>query len=389
MAQPVEPERIDTLLALAVAFGQSVFEGDEHAGDAAAPIQSGLFDALDGDARKSLERRAHWYAKLAPDKQTHWLARTLARARTGLTQLDEHVHPSHILEALRDEPPRVRALILRYLPPTLAAACAAALDPDQRSTGEPVTARGDASHVADRDASHLVSRTTPTHGTTHGTTQEATSRAGAWQGAEPPPELVALVRKVFLSNFVAPGSLRNPSPLETLTGVELARLVRLLGVRETAVACRGIDRAEAVGSFLRRFSSENARAIAAHMATLVKLEPSRVTLAEGLVHEALALEQEPEAMLDRLGMRVLAIALAARESPSERAACVAQKLPVEAASALRRMVADCGARYKREALRVIGREAESVALSLRHVKARGAAESAAVTMSEETVEVRT
>lgn len=343
MAQPVEPERIDTLLALSIAFGQSVFADDERAGDENATSQTGLFDALNGDARKTLERRAHWYAKLAPDKQTHWLARTLARTRADSTQLDEHVHPSHILEALRDEPPRVRALILRYLPPTLAAACAAA-------------------------------------------TEETTSEADAWQGAEPPPEIVALVRKVFLSNFVAPGSLRNPSPLESLTGVELARLVRLLGLRETAVACRGIDRAEAVGSFLRRFSSENARAIAAHMATLVKLEPARVTLAEGLVHEALAREQEPEAMLDRLGMRVLAIALAARESPSERAACVAQKLPVEAASALRRMVADCCVSYKREVLRVIGREAESVALSLRHVKASGAAGSAATT--EEAVEVR-
>lgn len=347
MAQPVEPERIDTLLALSIAFGQSVFESDEQthdAGDASETTVYGLFDALNDAARQSLERRAQWYAKLAPDKQTHWLTRTLARANHSRTQLDEHVHPSHILEALRDEPPRVRALILRYLPPSFADACNGA------------------------------------------------RQAEAWDGAEPPPELVALVRKVFLSNFVAPGELRNSSPLETLTGVELARLVRLLGVHETAVACRGIGRAEAVGSFLRRFSAENARAILAHMATLLKLEPARVTLAEGLVHEALEQQQEPEAMLDWLGMRVLAASLAARESSAERAAYVAQKLPVEAARALRRMVEDCGARYEHAVLRVIGREAESLALSLRHMKtagAGGATKDAGVHTSEEAFEVRT
>jgi hypothetical protein len=375
MAQPVESERIDTLLALGIAFGQSVLEGDDDAEDANARTRTGLYDALNGDARKSLQRRAHWYAKLAPDEQTHWLARTLVRPRTGITQLDEHVHPSHVLEALRDEPPRVRALILRYLPPSLARACAAALDGHQtlpgETRGERRATRGDASHVA---------------GHAGAAPEAQANRAVSWQGAEPLPELVALVRRVFLSHFVSPGSLRNPSPLESLTGVELARCVRLLGVRETAVACRGIERAEAVGSFLRRFSSENARAIAAHMATLVNLEPARVALAEGLVHEALEREPEPEAMLDRLGMRVLAAALAARESPSQRAACVAQKLPVEAARALRRMVADCCVNDERKVLRLIGREAESVALSLRRFKAGGTTESAAATMAGEAFE---
>src|SRR5918998_1509017 len=54
MAQPVEPERIDTLLALSVAFGQSVFESDEQAhdaGDANATTSYGLFDALNDAAR--------------------------------------------------------------------------------------------------------------------------------------------------------------------------------------------------------------------------------------------------------------------------------------------------------------------------------------------------
>lgn len=350
MAQPVEPERIDTLLALSIAFGHDApangvrahaLNAEEEADET---TQFGLFDALNNAARQSLERRGQWYAKLAPDKQSHWLARTLARANNSRAQLDEHVHPSHILEALSDEPPRVRALILRYLPPSFAAACASAFDPPQPA---PV---------------------------------------------EPPPQLVALVRKVFLSNFVTPGEVGNPSPLESLTGVELARLVRLLGVHETAVACRGIGRAEAIGSFLRRFSAENARAILTHMATLVKLEPARVTLAEGLVHEALEQQQEPEAMLDWLGMRVLAASLAARDSSAERAAYVAQKLPLEAARALRRMVADCSNRYEHTVLRDLGREAESLAQSLRHLKtprAGGATKEVTVNMPEEAFEVGT
>ncbi|HEV2801899.1 MAG TPA: hypothetical protein VGW12_15590 [Pyrinomonadaceae bacterium] len=334
MAQAIEAERTDTLLALSIAFGHRLPEGVEgerdDAEDTNQSSEFGLFDALGETARQSLVRRAQWYSKLAPDKQRHWLARTLARAHPGVAQLDEHVHPSHILEALRDEPPRVRALILRHLPAPLAAACDAALNEQ--------SAQSSANAPLMEDAE------------------------------EPSPEIVALVRKVFLSNFVAPGELRNPSPIESSTGAELARLVRLLGVRETAVACRGIERAEAVGSFLRRFSAENARAILAHMQTLVNVEPERVALSETLVHEAMEHEQEPEAMLDRLGMRVLAAALAARESESERATYVAQKLPLEAARALRSMVGDCCARYEHEMVRIIGREAESLAQSLHHVK---------------------
>ncbi|HEX8455953.1 MAG TPA: hypothetical protein VF656_01425 [Pyrinomonadaceae bacterium] len=343
MAQPVEAERTDTLLALSIAFGHRLpagVEGDDGATDAEenSPSEFGLFDALGETARQSLVRRAQWYTKLAPDKQRHWLARTLARAHPSVAQLDEHVHPSHILEVFRDEPPRVRALILRHLPAPLAAACAGALD-EQLATS-----------------------------LAEGSAQLPAVAPRVEDAGEASPEVVALVRKVFLSNFIAPFELRNPSSIESLTGAELARLVRLLGVRETAVACRGIDRAEAVGSFLRRFSAENARAILAHMRALVHVEPARVALSETLVHEALEHEQQPEAMLDRLGMRVLAAALAARESESERAAYVAQKLPVEAARALRSMVGDCCARYEREMVRVIGREAESVAQSLRHVK---------------------
>lgn len=356
MSTSAELERIDTLLALTLAFGQSKQDDAQEERDDAEEAgtrmpQLQVLSVLGDADRRAVERRAQWYAKLGRDKQASWLARMLARSRAKLAHLDEHIHPSHILEELRDEPPRIQALILRHLPPALAASCATALDLEL-----PVTPEG-------RHAPAPIE-----------------SVAGGGRGPEvrdadpvdvaPAPEIVDLVRRTFLSHFVAANEINNPTHLDVLSGLELARLVRLLGVHETAIACRGVNRAEAVGSFLRRFAAEDARAIATHMATLISVEPQRIALAEQLVHEALSLEPEPGAMLDRLGMQVLAVALAVREAAAVRAAYITQKLPVEAARELREMVAAGSHRYDHEMTRLVARETEALALSLRRMKAK-------------------
>jgi hypothetical protein len=238
--------------------------------------------------------------------------------------LDEHIHPSHIIEALRAEPARVRLLILNHLPPALAASAVAALE----------GAAG----------------------------REFLQSPVAWE--TPPLEIIDLVRRKFLSRFVMLGELGQPTALDLLTGVELARLVRLLGVRETAIACRGIMQMETMTAFLRRFAAEDARAITARIALLRDVTALRVRHAEEIVHDALESEAEPGAMLNRAGLRLLSITLAGEREARLRYS--AQKLPVEVARALcetafaERKINDTGERQ-----RLIAAETEALAANLR------------------------
>lgn len=369
MSSHPEPERIETLLALAVAFGRETFgeenePQDERASFAPALSALRVLSALDGDDHQALERRAEWYAKLAPEKRERWVARTLGRARHRQTQLDEHIHPSHIIAALNKESTRIQTLILHHLPPPLAAICAGALQTgatenasspeNHQDTLTPAPANKDDRLRRRNDAPLPVEQTpcvTPT------------IRTEPMVNETLPPEIVELVRETFLSHFVAAGDLRQTTTLDFLSGTELGRLMRLVSVRETALACRGIDRVEAVASFLRRFAAEDARAIASHIAMLTEVEPQRVRFAEKLLHEALSSSPEPAAMLYLIGMRLLALTLT--QQGEDHLAYTAQKLPIEAARLLREESAACCHQYERVMTRRIAREIESLAANLR------------------------
>jgi hypothetical protein len=341
-----ETERIEVLLALADVFAA----GGPPSPEAHASREE-LLSAFDDDTRHAVRRRGEWLDRLAPEKRRDWLRHTLARARPqtrAAPPLDEHLHHSHVTEALRGEPERVRRLVVAHLPRPLAADCARALGLND-APPPPVGAR--------------------TPGATKPTEVEAQPTEA---GTRPAPEVVAVVRRVFLSHFITLADVERPTPLDFFSGAELARLVRLLGVRETALACRGIAAVEAVAAFLKRFAPEDARAIAAHLRTLTEVEPRRVAFAGQHLHEALRAEPDPGAMLDRVGLRLLATALSAR---ARRASLLyaAQKLPVEAARWLRLMAATgagaeanaAGAGETAEARRLVAREVEEAAAGLR------------------------
>lgn len=325
-----ETERIEVLLALADAFADGAAVAD---GARVSDSRAEMLSTLDEETRHAVSRRGEWLDRLTPEKRRDWLRHTLARARPvthGAPPLDEHLHPTHVTEALRGEPERVRRLVVAHLPHALATACTQALG------------------MSVEDARADVER------------------------EEPSPEVVAVVRRVFLSHFITLADVERPTPLDFFSGAELARFVRLLGVRETALACRGIPAVEAVAAFLKRFAPEDARAIATHIRTLTTVEPRRVASAGQHVQEALRAEPEPGAMLDRTGLRLLATALSGR---ARRASLryAAQKLPVEAARWLRLMAATgstpeanaAGSDETAEARRLVAREVEEVAAGLR------------------------
>lgn len=354
MASINDSERLDVLLALALAFNTGE-TAEARSSSSSEALQS--LSALPSTDIKALERRAKWHARLAPDEGARWLARTLSRAhqstRERLARIDEYVHPSHFIEALRAEPAPVQSLVLRHLPPVSIEFVAEALGVP------PLTSERDEDDAADSPSTRPPIETPAK--------------------SAPQPEVVDVVRREFLSRFVAADSLRAPKNLDLLSGAQLARIVRLLGVRETAIACRGEAARESVAAFLRRFSPEDARSIAAHINALTHIEPARVLLSERLVHSAMSAENTPEAMLDQIGMSVLAFSLAERDDASRR--YTAQKLPVEAAKELAAIVEDSNAASaaERKTIRHLLDETETLAANLRRPRANDGAASPAAT----------
>lgn len=135
------------------------------------------------------------------------------------------------------------------------------------------------------------------------------------------------VRKRFADQFVRRENLAAATAFDDLDGAGLARLIRLAGVREVALACVRIDAVESVASFLRRFSAEDARAIAAQLNGLPKTAAERLSFAENFVQTALESQLKPASMLDLLGFRLIAITLCG--ATPERVRYSEQKLPLE------------------------------------------------------------
>src|SRR5215213_8214614 len=184
MSSTPETERVDMLLALALAFGEAGAEGP-NVSDPLAPLS-----ALPGATRQAVARRAEWFAKLPAQSQHEWVAHMLARARGQAPRFDERIHTSHVAEQLRGEPPRVRELVLSYLPERVAEDVRAQLGATRRAPSAEFAA---AAAVA--------------------------------------PEVVAVVRREFLARFEPPPEASRTRPLDLLSGAGLARLVRVLGVR--------------------------------------------------------------------------------------------------------------------------------------------------------------
>src|SRR5262245_1093834 len=324
--------RLETLLALALSqrWAEPSAETDEPLESASTDSSSGpaketdLPDPLPGlnpADRRQCGHLLRRYAQLSKQDQEQWVTRRIARIRNSTPERNrrmiEDIHPVQIAEALRVEPTQIQRLILNSLPPTVAQVVAQFLPP------------------------HLLGGRVPSLA----------------------PDLAQSIRSAFFAPFVAKEALTKTTSLDLLSVVELARLIRLLGVRETAIACRGITAVETVTAFLKRFSAEDAYAIVSHLAVLKTVGEQRVAFAEQLARMALGntLEQG-SAMLDRAGLALLAIVL--RDHATLRQRHTSQKLPVAAARELKELINsernNCELVLKRQIIE----EAESLAAYL-------------------------
>ncbi len=298
-------ERTDTLLALsALFFGfQSSDNENSKAGDAVRAADFTRSLALsDATDRAALEKRAAWYDELAPEQRVQWTRNVLARVRNADQQrvavIDRNIHHSQIAEALRLESPRVQRLILKCLPIVLARPVALDLG--------------------------LVKL------------ESLSGEDLAWKDnsdALPAEGVMAVIGRTFASRFVRADALDAPTALDTLKATDLARLIHMLGIRETAVACRGVESVESIASFLQRFPAEDVYAIATQITRTTTLNPTRLEFAQKCVEYVLSFDREASAMLDHLGLLALSVALETYDDDL-RVRFSAQKLPVDVAKTL-------------------------------------------------------
>lgn len=278
-------EKLEVFLLLALRW-ESLLNSSKNAAENAAEddlsdeIFSPLTTQMPAAEAEKFERLRREYRRKSDKEKERWRNRVENSFGAAESFFDRNIHRSHIDAALLGEIARVREIISAGLPAEYRSRAA----PKQENAGG-----------------------------------EEARRAG--------DSLGKAVQRTFGAQFVSKRNLPAPTVFDDLSGAQTARLIRLAGVREVALACVRIDAVESVASFLRRFSAEDARAIAAQLSGLPQTSSERLLFAENLVQTALESGLKPAAMLDLLGFRLVGIALCA--AAPERVRYAEQKLPLE------------------------------------------------------------
>ena len=312
MSSNVNQIRLETLIALGLSKRWPRTESSDDL--------STLLAELNPSDRKTALDLTQRFQNLPAAEQSRWLASRVGRIRASSPErerrFEDDIHPSQIIDALRNEPPRIQSLIVGVLP-------------------------------LHRDAVAEALGVTPA----------SAPHASAAKIAD-------VARRAFFAQFIPAAVLNDPTALDLLSGVELARLIRLLGVRETAIACKGVTAVEAVTAFLKRFSAEDAHAIRYQLVSLKTLEPQRIDFAETVVRNAITEGSIEAATLDRVGLTLLAMVLA--ESDQLRRRHTTQKLPLAASRQLDELMNSGLPECDPETARHIVAETHSLATTLHH-----------------------
>ena len=286
-------EKADILLTLALAFEKKFSEnGDENVVKNVSQLTEKFFAAFSGEDSKRLKARADFFDRLPPEKRKLWQRTRLdkIRRRGHIERLDANIHPAQIAEILNREPQMIQLLVLKNLPAVLGKKVAENLK----------TRPAEADFSVDLSVSNSIS-----------------------------DEIVALVRREFVSNFVA---LEDVFELSDTDGIPIQKFedfIRHLGIRETAIACRGINSKETLAAFLNRFDETSAKELAENIAHLENVKPFWVERADRLLRKTLENQFQPETLLRSLGHKILAIAFVRRDATARK--YTAQKMmPFEA-----------------------------------------------------------
>lgn len=270
-----QAEKTDILLALAMAFEKKYAGNDEREGvSTARELVEKSFETLPAEDFEALKSRAVLIDDLPPENREAWHEQRLekVRARGISNRLDENLNPSQIVEVLSREPKTIQLLILRNLP----------------------------SDLSRRVSLYLGLEFLP----------EDKSAKNAPRISD---EILALVRQKFLSNFIALEDVYEPDELDRLSVDGLENFIRHLGLREVAIACRGISSKEALAAFLNRFDDEDVREIALYITELDKIRPFWVAQADALVRKSWSADLAPAKVIKKIGFKLLAAGFVLRD----------------------------------------------------------------------------
>lgn len=280
------PDRLEILLALAVKSGAAESGAAEESEGEKYPA---IFAYLPEKESEKFKRLQANYQDKTETEKAEWQTAILKKIGMDEPLIDDTVHWSYISEALQKETSAIQKILFDFL------------------------------SVEHRKAIN--------------------SSTGKSKENSRKPRMSALdktIRRTFAKQFIALRDLPKPSAFDRLSGAQLARLIRLTGIREVALACLQIEAVELVAAFLRRFSTEDTQAIAAQLNTLPKMSEERLDFAQNLVQTMIEIEPEPSAMLDLLGIHLVAAGLG--ESSEKRIDYTNQKLPLEVAAQLPELI---------------------------------------------------
>jgi hypothetical protein len=292
--QNQSPDRLEIFLALALKSGArqtsagNFMPAADDYGEAANEKVSAVANYLTEKETEKFKRLQTNYRNKTETEKAEWLAEILHKIGTDETLIDETVHASYVSHALRQEVPAVQKILFNFLLPAHQAAV---------NTPSEKPKKNNHPHT---DA------------------------------------LEKSVRRAFAAQFVSLRDLSEPTAFDRLNGAQLARLIRLTGIHEVALACLQIEAVESVAAFLRIFSAEDAQAIAAQLNSVPEKSETRLAFAETLVQKTMEIESNPSAMLDLIGIRLVGVLLC--DNPKERVIYTNQKLPIQIAPQLPKII---------------------------------------------------
>lgn len=302
-------EKSDVLLVLALAFGRKFAAAAEsEIEETSVDLVKKTFGAINYEDFENLKSRAEFIDGLPPENRERWQEIWLdnIRRRGRAVRLDENINPSHIVECLVKEPVNVQNLILKNLPADLSRRIALYLDL-KFNPGENDSTLSESGNQINND-------------------------------------ILAAIKQKFLSNFTALEDIFEPDELDKFTVDELERFIRHLGLREVAIACRGINSKETLAAFLNRFSEDDTREIALYITELERIRPFWVAQADELVRKSWSADLKPEIVLRKIGLKLLAMAFILRDENRRKYA--GQKLSIREVKKWHRLIALTEKKYR-------------------------------------------
>lgn len=266
-------ENLDILLVLASTF-ENTIAGTTHKN--LLQLTEISFSALPQEKLSTLKKRAELIDNLPLQNREIWrevcLEKLLKRHKS--TRLDKNINPVQIAIALSRESVSIQRHILKNLPPNLSQRIAQYLG---------------IKFEADAVNNELINS-----------------------------QIDELIRQEFLANFVSIEDIYEPNDLDKIPIVEINKFILHLGLREVAVACRGINSKETLAAFLNSFNPDNTREIVQYLTELEKVKPFWVARADEMVRDNWDPKGNPERVLEKIGFKLLAISYFKRDSIAKK-----------------------------------------------------------------------